>query len=73
MTTKSKKEYIKNLSISLIDRMKETSAFSDVDLTIITYLFHHLDSISDLTVSSLAQDTYSSAGSIVRFTKKLRI
>lgn len=68
---KSKKDYMKNTSISILERMQDRSLFSDADWAVSYYLLKHLDEVSHLTVKELAKKTYSSSGTIIRFSKEL--
>lgn len=68
---KTKKDYLKNTSISVLERMNDRSLFSDVDWTISSYILKHLEDASHLTVKELSSQTFSSSGSIVRFSKEL--
>lgn len=68
---KSKKDQLSNTSISVLERMHDRSLFSDVDWNISSYILNHLEDASHLTVKQLSNQTYSSSGSVVRFSKEL--
>ncbi|MCI6271652.1 MAG: MurR/RpiR family transcriptional regulator [Erysipelotrichaceae bacterium] len=55
----------------LLDKLKDKSQFSSLDLAIVDYVLDHPKEVTDLTVEELAKVTFTSPSSIVRLCKKL--
>ncbi len=57
----------------LLEKLKDKSQFSSLDLSIVEYVLEHPKEVTDLTVEELAKVTYTSPSSIVRLCKKLEM
>lgn len=57
--------------IMLLERFDTLKDFSETEKAIAWYLVQNLHILDDLTVSKLAQDTYTSNATVIRFCKRL--
>lgn len=71
MSLKDKKEKLGDKTISLFDRLNDRLLYSDADWTLAQYIYSNMGNVVRMTASQLADQAYSSAGTIVRLSKAL--
>ena len=67
----TRKEYRENTSVSILERMHDRSLFSDTDWNVSQFILEHLDEVPEMTVREVCLKTYSSIGTIIKFSKEL--
>ena len=55
----------------ILDSLRNSASFNETDRAIATYLLNHTGDLKTLTMAKLAQETYTSNATIIRFCKKL--
>ena len=55
----------------ILDSLRNSSSFNQTDHGIATYLLNHTDNLKTLTIAKLAQESFTSNATIIRFCKKL--
>lgn len=55
----------------ILDSLRNSASFNETDRAIATYLINHTGDLKTLTMAKLAQETYTSNATIIRFCKKL--
>lgn len=55
----------------ILDSLRNSTSFNETDRGIATYLLNNIDNLKTLTITKLAQETYTSNATIIRFCKKL--
>lgn len=55
----------------ILETLRNSSTLSETDRTIAQYLLNNASELHELTITKLAQETYTSKGTIIRFCKKL--
>ncbi len=57
--------------MTVIERIQSSDDFTDTERNIIQYIVDHPSSLIKGTIGDIAQNTYSSNATVVRFCKKL--
>lgn len=57
--------------MTLLEKMNETTTFSQAEKNVVTYLLEHMNLIEDMTLEQLAKQTYTSNATIIRTCQKL--
>ena len=55
----------------ILDSLRNSTSLNETDRSIATYLLSNIDNLKTLTITKLAQETYTSNATIIRFCKKL--
>ena len=59
--------------MSILSKLSRQENFTESEKNIVRYLLEHKDEMSNLTISKVTQDTFTSNASIMRLCKKLEV
>jgi len=59
--------------MSIIDKLREQSYFTDAEMVLSNYILDNLDDIAHMTIYQLSENSFCSVATISRFCKKLKL